>query len=453
MNKSKLKALSPLIATILLVVVSIILVMIILSWGKDFTTKSISSSKSLVNYDILSDKQPFIRFVEAQNGLYVFDYYAPDSGDVSFTITGYSLIGYNDYIPLEPEYTVSRQGKHYIPLGIIDEDRFTIGLLLDDGSYLSFKDITNKNHAPGPSDCPAGFVPVPGNYLYGTVGKKGGFCVAQYEMKVDEDGDGKGDINSSCKSWGETWKNNGSSCSYTLNGRQVVSSAEGYPLTDISQTDSILSCQSIGAHLITNEEWMTIARNIEKVSENWSSGTVGQGSLKRGNTGDGVSDVAYNGDDPESGTGRNELAKLTLSNGSEVWDLSGNVMEWVDKIYNNTDYNIPIVEQKEWLYFSSEYPALYESGVEVYYGDNLYFVTYKDLDLNYKDLFLLNPDYNRDNGIGYMEYEYDKGSDVGFLRGGYWSAATNAGLLYLLAGNDPSSTSSSIGFRCVVVPE
>jgi len=128
MKKYKVKALEPLIATILLIVVAVILVTIILTWGKDFTTTSVNKSNSLINHDILSDKQPFIRFEKAENGMYFFDFYPPNNQDINFTIVGYSLIGYNDYIPLEPEYTITHAGKFMLPLGIIDEDRFTIGL-------------------------------------------------------------------------------------------------------------------------------------------------------------------------------------------------------------------------------------------------------------------------------------------------------------------------------------
>jgi len=452
MKKYKVKALEPLIATILLIVVAVILVTIILTWGKDFTTTSVNKSNSLINHDILSDKQPFIRFEKAENGMYFFDFYPPNNQDINFTIVGYSLIGYNDYIPLEPEYTITHAGKFMLPLGIIDEDRFTIGLLLDDGSYLTFKNITNSNRSPSPSDCPEGFVPVPGNYLYGTVGKKGGFCVAKYEMKVDQNGDGLGDSNTDCKSWAETWQNNkNASCSYTVSPRTIVSSAEGYPLTDINQTDSQLACESIGGHLITNNEWMTLARNIERVPINWSSGVVGQGSLKRGNTGDIVLGVAYDGDDPENGTGRNELAKLTLSNGSEVWDLSGNVYEWVNKTKSVFYLDCDKLNDSDFGYCDEWEGGFEYSGFFENYSDLYNFVDFTKV--GYKDLFLLNSDYNKDNGLGYFGDWSELGYIGGFLRGGPWYLDTTAGLLALDASPTPSATHDGIGFRCVVVPE
>lgn len=172
---SRLKAISPIVATILLVVVGIILVTLVLSWGKSFTTASTNQTNSLVNYNVLNDKQSFLRFKSAQNGLYVFDYYPPSNTDINFKVVGYSLLGYNDYIPLEPEVEVTRVGEFMLPLGIINEERTTIALLLEDGSYLTFNNVKNTNRSPAPSQCPAGFVPVPGNYLYGT----DGFCVAK----------------------------------------------------------------------------------------------------------------------------------------------------------------------------------------------------------------------------------------------------------------------------------
>lgn len=57
-----------------------------------------------------------------------------------------------------------------------------------------------------------------------------------------------------------------------------------YPIADINQGDAIAACNAIGPgyHLITNNEWMTLARNIESVAHNWSSGVVGDGSFHVG---------------------------------------------------------------------------------------------------------------------------------------------------------------------------
>ena len=81
-------------------------------------------------------------------------------------------------------------------------------------------------------------------------------------------------------------------------------------------------------------------------------------------------------------------------------------------------------------------------------------IKYDQLSFNYKDLFLLNSDYNTDNGLGFISTLYltDIGA-TGFLRGGDRGYGTSAGVLYLGASSTPSYTTGSDGFRCVVAPE
>ena len=65
-----------------------------------------------------------------------------------------------------------------------------------------------------------------------------------------------------------------------------VSIPNKFPIADIIHTAAIAACQSMGAgyHLITNNEWMTIARNIEQQGDNWNTGIVGSGGIYRGIT-------------------------------------------------------------------------------------------------------------------------------------------------------------------------
>jgi hypothetical protein len=446
--KTKVKALEPLIATILLIVVAVILVTIVLSWGKEFSTKSVSTTNSLINYDVLSDKQSFMRFVEAKNGIYTFDYYPPNTGNVNFKVVGYSLIGYNDFIPLEPETEITHAGKFMLPLGIINEEPITISLLLEDGSYLTFKNIKNTNRAPAPSDCPTGFVPVPGNHLYGT----SGFCVMKWEAKTDANSTVQTACRYDASNYGQ-WYHLKTGAGYDCNvGKyNIVSTSANYPISmialedDGTDYDARDACASIGGHVITNEEWMTIARNIETVPENWSSGIVGQGYLPRGNSNNIKVGNSYVYDGGTVGSDANKRS-LKLTNGSEVWDLSGNVYDWSDKV--QTDYyfaDCDIVNpsgdclvDEENQEVSGEYPEIY---TQLNYLQNI----------GYKDLFLLNSDYNSDNGIGYF-WNYYSGSDVAFLRGGTWGNGAGAGVLLLAADRDPSGADFSLGFRCVVEP-
>lgn len=116
------------------------------------------------------------------------------------------------------------------------------------------------------------------------------------------------------------------------------------PWVNITRDSAISRCQSLGSgyDLINNNQWQTIARNIELQQENWSSNEVGTGFINEGH-GDGTpsapiaitdeSDV-FNGTGQTSG---DQKRTHVLSNGEIIWDFSGNVWEWV-KDTNSTDY-------------------------------------------------------------------------------------------------------------------
>ena len=93
---------------------------------------------------------------------------------------------------------------------------------------------------------------------------------------------------------------------------------------------------------MTNNEWQTVARNIEGVSSNWSGGTVGSAQgLSIGNS-TSLSQRAASEDDNAACTGLTlgqgetcdsknwhvNRRTFTLSNQQVVWDLAGNVWEW-----------------------------------------------------------------------------------------------------------------------------
>ncbi|MCM0607150.1 MAG: hypothetical protein KA715_13755 [Xanthomonadaceae bacterium] len=105
------------------------------------------------------------------------------------------------------------------------------------------------------------------------------------------------------------------------------------PWNSITAVAAKAKCQSLGAayDLISNPEWMVIARNVEKVSINWSSGVVGSGCLMSGNCLNGNA-CSYSTGTSDFGpvAGRNSKASLTLSSGSLIWDFSGNQWEFVD---------------------------------------------------------------------------------------------------------------------------
>ncbi len=437
----KLKSISALIATILLIVVAVALISIILTWGKGFTNTNLTNTNDLLNAPV-SDSQYYLTIEDGLNGRYLAKYNPPLSFyKRSITITRYRLFDYNNIIDFNTSIDINAGQTQALDLGIIHSP-FDLVLYLDDNTIITKQNIKNTNRSPRASDCPTGFVPVPGNYLYDTVEGDGGFCVAKYEMKIDETGDGVGDVNTSCQNTTyATWNNGAATCGYNAGTRTLVSSASGYPLATISQTTSITACTSIGGHLITNNERMTIARNIEMVTSNWSGGAVGSGYIYSGHN-DGTPNAALAADTNDNngyaGTGQttgNQRRTLTLTNGETIWDFAGNVWEITSYTINAQDEpndgTLPSADG-EWI----EYSAITDLGT-----------------MTYNDLFLLTSrDYNSSNGIGRV---YSDAGDTGaraLFFGGRWYNGSPSGFMALNLGLVSSYTFNNHGLRCVVVP-
>ena len=121
-----------------------------------------------------------------------------------------------------------------------------------------------------------------------------------------------------------------------------ASSPEGLPWRAIDAVQARLRCQALGAafDLMSNREWMTIAREAERTGSNWSSGTPGTGSIVEGNTDNTGFAMSFDLDDPYAGTdnsaadpvgaGWEQRRTLELTDGTTLWDLPGNLQEWVD---------------------------------------------------------------------------------------------------------------------------
>jgi len=303
---------------------------------------------------------------------------------------------------------------------------------------------------------------------------KTAFYVFQYEAKYDTDSDGKGNdagtgtpptgcrVYASYDTW--DWANTNSPCP-SWSASNVVSSPEGSPIAGITHTESTSACPT-GYHIITNDEWMAIARDAEQVAANWGGntgqdGTVGstvvssspcnqladktcKGGLKRGNVG--ITDSAsYNGADPEKGLGRNSKAMLTLSNGSTIWDVSGNVYEHVSFTPSGADATHQELDQPDdddvsgWNYY--EFTALNNNGA------NTFITGYTDG----KAVFRPSTDtWNSSYGVGKIYCNSNSAAATAhvFLSGGTWYDGSSAGAFYLCLYWRTSNSYDLVGLRC-----
>ena len=172
--------------------------------------------------------------------------------------------------------------------------------------------------------CPENFVGVPSLTGYTT----NSFCVMKYEAK-----------------------NAGAATTSDTTDDTPVSQAASTPWVNINRNDSITECTDLGGKydLITNDEWQSIARNIELVSSNWANGSVGNaGGLSTGHSdnvpsgpraasSDDNNACHETGDPCDGSTWHSQRRTHTLSNGEVVWDIGGNVYEWV-KDTNTVNY-------------------------------------------------------------------------------------------------------------------
>ena len=192
------------------------------------------------------------------------------------------------------------------------------------------------------------------------------------------------------------------------------------PLVSVTREEAKTACENINAHLMTNAEWMAIARDIESVEDNWTGTELNRGNYRSG---------TVNATSSE-GTGANKRTH-NLSNGQIIWDFSGNVWEWVDEVRTGAEITSDFAGFDGW----KEY-------------------TETDLFKNATRLpeSMVSPVGSKkatSNGVG--EINIIKGTDSHPLRrGGDCDSTTiKAGVFALCTNTTPATSETKTGFRCV----
>jgi hypothetical protein len=301
-----------------------------------------------------------------------------------------------------------------------------------DGTYVFYADAANSaghrssctaglSYELVQPNCPTDYIQVLANT---SLGVNNDFCVAKYEMK---------NVSSvaTSQATGSTWVN--ISATNAWNACLALNS-------ESNNTDKLADTNHDGTYaLISNSEWMTIARSIEDESSNWVGGVLNRGWAASTTYGDTWTHSAvapqtntnclYSGAANTCASTGNHRFKRThkLKNGEEIWDLSGNVYEWTDWSSNDSSFTLgPTSCSAPWQELNVvNCPALPSDS--------------------YMPLITSN---TSTQNIG----RFYGGSGGAALRGGSWSDGSLAGPFFLFLNVSASVWGSDLGFRCVFRP-
>jgi formylglycine-generating enzyme required for sulfatase activity len=306
--------------------------------------------------------------------------------------------------------------------------------------------------------CPTGYEETPD--FSATTYSLDPFCIMKYEAKAwkdnnsnsiidpgevntfgcstDADCGGDGSFSSVSGPGLDNWAGvpNSAGTTWTGDDWKPVSISNFSPWREISISGALNRCRSLGSNydLVSNYEFMAIARDIESVASN----TIG-GCLKQGNAGATTCGSYDSAVDPDSGTVgvRNSRAEFELSNGNVLLDFAGNVLEWVtlnkDGPYNFLD--------------SANCGTGWEepNDLDTAVAGGCTLVS----DEHYKPASAIDSS----NGTGQIII---KNLELGyFKRGGHWSqggTGGKGGLYSLTIRNDTNYSWPNVGFRCVYRP-
>lgn len=279
---------------------------------------------------------------------------------------------------------------------------------------------------PASLGCPTGFVPVLGSGTLGT----SDFCVMQFEAKNDGSG------NAVSQAADTPWV--------------FIAADDGVAAND---SDAFEKCANMSESgftgtfaLISNPEWMTIARDLENVASNWSGTVVGIGHIPRGHSDNSPANILAVTDtnDPYDGTGNNsgeaagsgweQKRTHTLSNNSVIWDFGANVREWVDWSASDSVY-------------SAAPTGCVDGGASAGLNDFDEVITGCSDGSDVDDVYPAGG-YTLSQSFG----RWYGGAGGTAVRGGGLAANTAAGAFTLYLALAPTDSFGVAGFRCVYRP-
>jgi hypothetical protein len=304
------------------------------------------------------------------------------------------------------------------------------------GQYTFYASISNLQGAESAcsaytstyevSNCPNNYVKISANALVGTTAD---FCIAKFEMKCS-DSEGVG-------------------CDAT---EPALSKAENRPWRNVTHAESVAACSALGSqyHLISNEEWMTTAREIEANPFNWTDFEVvnfdvgdtenynPSSSLNRGHSNNQPSEyLAASIDDNDSCSGITDTSITTCNSLSWhinkrthntsaddiIWDFAGNSWEWVNYVIDDNKPN------PDWTWYDLNSIA---STIQV--PDEVIKSSEQQLTAQI-------------NGVG-TYYSSANGISVAMRRGGNKDHGIGAGIYSTVLRDGIAESSPDIGFRC-----
>lgn len=208
---------------------------------------------------------------------------------------------------------------------------------------------------------------------------------------------------------------------------KAVSEPTTTPWVSISAYDARAVAESAGCRLISEKQWLAIAHNSISVAENWKNNRIGSrvaegGGFYRGLANDSVDGPvpAYFADRPYNPGAfglDNRIKKLT--NGAEIWDIGGNVWQWV-ALSQTERHLLAKIKSREWIEPSS-LPAFAST---------------------------LKVESSAECGLGKILHQVEGVCEFA-ARGGTWSSKEYAGAFSLNLNGKPDAGYPMVGFRMV----